>query len=97
MVGTKLLESIFGEDAVRRMATRARTDLLERMADLLTEHAQPFTEVLEETDPQADAEDIHRAAEQVQKIAAEMSAQSQAAQAKGAQVQGAQTPWSATS
>lgn len=97
VVGTKLLESIFGEDAVRRMATRARTDLLERMADLLTEHAQPFTEVLEETDPQADAEDIHRAAEQVQKIAAEMSGQSQAAQAKSAQVQGAQTPWSATS
>lgn len=96
VVGTKLLESIFGEDAVRRMATRARTDLLERMADLLTEHAQPFTAVLEETDPQADAEDIHRAAEQVQKIAAEMSAQSQAAQAKGTQAQGAQTPWSAT-
>lgn len=96
VVGTKLLESIFGEDAVRRMATRARTDLLERMADLLTEHAQPFTAVLEETDPQADAEDIHRAAEQVQKIAAEMSAQSQATQAKGAQVQGAQTLWSAT-
>ncbi len=91
VVGTKLLESIFGEDAVRRMATRARTDLLERMANLLTEHAQPFTAVLEETDPQADAEDIHRAAEQVQKIAADMSAQSQAAQAKSAQ-----TPWSAT-
>ena len=101
VVGTKLLESIFGEDAVRRMATRARTDLLERMSGLLTEHAQPFTAVLEETDPQADAEDIHRAAEQVQKIAAEMSAQSQAAQVKGAQVKGAQvkgtqTPWSAT-
>ena len=96
VVGTKLLESIFGEDAVRRMATRARTDLLERMADLLTEHAQPFTAVLEETDPQAEAEDIHRAAEQVQKIAAEMSAQSQAAQVKGTQAQGAQTPWSAT-
>ena len=91
VVGTKLLESIFGEDAVRRMATRARTDLLERMADLLTEHAQPFTAVLEETDPQAEAEDIHRVAEQVQKIAAEMSAQSQAAQAKNVQ-----TPWSAT-
>ena len=89
VVGTKLLESIFGEDAVRRMATRARTDLLERMADLLTEHAQPFTAVLEETDPQADAEDIHRAAEQVQKIAAEMSAQSQAAQAKSAQTKDA--------
>lgn len=84
VVGTKLLESIFGEDAVRRMATRARTDLLERMADLLTEHAQPFTEVLEETDPQADAEDIHRAAEQAQKIAAEMSAQSQTTQRQAA-------------
>lgn len=79
VVGTKLLESIFGEDAVRRMATRARTDLLERMSDLLTEHAQPYTAVLEETDPQADAEDIHRAAEQVQAIAAEMSAQSHTA------------------
>ena len=83
VVGTKLLESIFGEDAVRRMATRARTNLLERMADLLTEHAQPFTAVLEETDPQADAEDIHRAAEQVQNIAAEMSAQSQTAHTNG--------------
>ena len=79
VVGTKLLESIFGEDAVRRMATRARTDLLERMSGLLTEHAQPFTAVLEETDPQADAEEIHRAAEQVQAIAAEMSAQSHTA------------------
>ncbi len=96
VVGTKLLESIFGEDAVRRMATRARADLLERMADLLTEHAQPFSAVLEETDPQAEAEDIHRAAEQVQKIAAEMSAQSQATQVKGAQAKSAQTPWSAT-
>ncbi|WP_314729100.1 dynamin family protein [Rothia mucilaginosa] len=84
VVGTKLLESIFGEDAVRRMATRARTNLLERMADLLTEHAQPFTAVLEETDPQADAEDIHRAAEQVQNIAAEMSAQSQTTQRQAA-------------
>lgn len=83
VVGTKLLESIFGEDAVRRMATRARTDLLERMADLLTEHAQPFTVVLEETDPQADAEEIHRAAEQVQAIAAEMSAQSQTVHTNG--------------
>lgn len=89
VVGTKLLESIFGEDAVRRMATRARTDLLERMADLLTEHAQPFTAVLEETDPQADAEDIHRAAEQVQNIAAEMSAQSQTTQRQTTQRQAA--------
>ena len=89
VVGTKLLESIFGEDAVRRMATRARTDLLERMADLLTEHAQPFTVVLEETDPQADAEDIHRAAEQVQNIAAEMSAQSQTTQRQTTQRQAA--------
>ena len=89
VVGTKLLESIFGEDAVRRMATRARTDLLERMVDLLTEHAQPFTAVLEETDPQADAEDIHRAAEQVQNIAAEMSAQSQTTQRQTTQRQAA--------
>ena len=89
VVGTKLLESIFGEDAVRRMATRARTDLLERMSGLLTEHAQPFTAVLEETDPQADADDIHRAAEQVQNIAAEMSAQSQTTQRQTTQRQAA--------
>lgn len=84
VVGTKLLESIFGEDAVRRMATRARTDLLEHMSGLLTEHAQPFTAVLEETDPQADADEIHRTAEQVQAIAAEMSAQSQTTQRQAA-------------
>lgn len=89
VVGTKLLESIFGEDAVRRMAARARTDLLERMANLLTEHAQPFTAVLEETDPQADAEDIYRAAEQMQNIAAEMSAQSQTTQRQTTQRQAA--------
>ena len=89
VVGTKLLESVFGEDAVRRMATRARTDLLERMSGLLTEHAQPFTAVLEETDPQADAEDIHRAAEQVQAIAAEMSTQSQTTQRQTTQRQAA--------
>ena len=58
--------------------------LLERMSGLLTEHAQPFTAVLEETDPQADAEDIHRAAEQVQAIAAEMSTQSQTTQRQAA-------------
>ena len=89
VVGTKLLESIFGEDAVRRMATRARTDLLERMSGLLTEHAQPFTAVLEEANPQADADEIHRAAEQVQAIAAEMSAQSQTTQRQTTQRQAA--------
>lgn len=76
VVGAKLLESIFGEDAVRRMATRARTDLLERMGALLREHGRPFTEVLAETEPEVPAETVWDAARSVHSLAEAMTAES---------------------
>lgn len=76
VVGAKLLESIFGEDAVRRMATRARTDLLERMGALLREHGRPFTELLAETEPEVPAETVWDAARSVQALAEAMTAES---------------------
>ena len=76
VVGAKLLESIFGEDAVRRMATRARTDLLERMGSLLREHGRPCTEVLAETEPEVPAETVWDAARSVHSLAEAMTAES---------------------
>lgn len=75
VVGTKLLESIFGEDAVRRMATRAHTDLLERMGALLREHGRPFTELLAETEPEVPAETVWDAARSVHSLAEAMTAE----------------------
>lgn len=76
VVGAKLLESIFGEDAVRRMATRARTDLLERMGALLREHGRPCTEVLAETEPEVPAKTVWDAARSVHSLAEAMTAES---------------------
>lgn len=76
VVGAKLLESIFGEDAVRRMATRARTDLLERMGSLLREHGRPCTELLAETEPEVPAETVWDAARSVHSLAEAMTAES---------------------
>lgn len=76
VVGAKLLESIFGEDAVRRMATRARTALLERMGALLREHGRPCTEVLAETEPEVPAATVWDAARSVHSLAEAMTAES---------------------
>lgn len=46
VVGQKLLEAIFGEDAVRRMANRARETLEARVKELLDRHAQRFEDRL---------------------------------------------------
>ncbi|PRB72718.1 GTPase domain-containing protein [Arthrobacter sp. MYb213] len=42
VVGQKLLEAIFGEDAVRRMATRARTMLESRTQELIDENLSMY-------------------------------------------------------
>ncbi len=47
VVGQKLLETIFGEDAVRRLAKMARRDLGERVRSLLDSEAYRYTELLE--------------------------------------------------
>ena len=68
VVGQKLLEAIFGEDAVRRMAAGARTRLEERMRELLVSQQERFTQRLDEasgsTDPETpSAADLTEAAQ----------------------------------
>lgn len=48
VVGQKLLESIFGDEAVRRLATRARMKLDQRLEVLVGREAQAFAQVLAE-------------------------------------------------
>jgi hypothetical protein len=50
----KVLEAIFGDQAVRALAARARTDLLERVDRLLDTEAARFLEPLEAAAPSAD-------------------------------------------
>jgi hypothetical protein len=47
VVGQKLLETIFGEDAVRRLAKLARKDLGDRVRSLLDHEAYRYVELLE--------------------------------------------------
>ena len=51
----KLLEAIFGDQAVRTLATRAREELVERVERLLKEDAARFERLLEAAAPDADA------------------------------------------
>jgi hypothetical protein len=50
-VGQKVLEAIFGDQAVRSLAARARTDLLERVGRLLEGEAARFRGLLEPAEP----------------------------------------------
>jgi len=54
-VGQKVLEAIFGDQAVRALAARARTDLLERVQRLLAAEAARFDALLEPLAPAPDA------------------------------------------
>jgi hypothetical protein len=56
-IGQKLLEAIFGDQAVRTLAARAREDLLERAEQLLRGDAARFEELL---DAAPDAESLAR-------------------------------------
>ncbi len=47
VVGQTLLEAVFGDDAVRRLAEHARTDLDRRVALLLAEESARYTAVLD--------------------------------------------------
>ncbi|WP_252375217.1 ABC transporter [Nonomuraea sp. KC401] len=51
----KLLEAVFGDQAVRTLTVRAREDLRERVRTLLAEEAARFTAQLEVVEPPADA------------------------------------------
>ena len=47
VVGQKLLEAVFGDQAVRRLATAARQDLNERVSVLMEEERTRYLEVLD--------------------------------------------------
>lgn len=65
MVGTKLLEAVFGEDGVRRLAEKARKDLEVRLRELVQSLEQPWLERLDVVDdPKSGA--IRDAAQRVQ-------------------------------
>jgi hypothetical protein len=54
-VGQKVLEAIFGDQAVRTLASRAREDLIERVDKLLRTDAKRFDELLDASAPEADS------------------------------------------
>ncbi|MDQ4085148.1 MAG: dynamin family protein [Actinomycetota bacterium] len=59
-VGQKLLEAVFGDQAVRRLAAQARADLHLRVEALMREERQRFLEVLDATTITPDAADVLR-------------------------------------
>lgn len=66
-VSQRLLEAIFGEEAVRTLAAKARTDLLRRLSALLQEEAERFARVARrEVPPAAQAAELRSAMAAVQ-------------------------------
>lgn len=65
VVGQRLLEAVFGEDAVRRMADKAREDLAERCRLLLADEEQKFLQRL----PPEDQGRAQRLAAQARELA----------------------------
>ena len=66
-VGQKVLEAIFGDQAVRALASRARSNLLERVEGLLALEEQRFTAVVDAAAPPDDApERLHAAVRELQ-------------------------------
>ncbi|WP_372490425.1 dynamin family protein [Kocuria flava] len=74
VVGTKLLEAVFGEDAVRRMAEEARRNLETRIRALLDEQAAVFLDRLDVLAGGSRAEELTAAAERVRAAAARLGA-----------------------
>jgi hypothetical protein len=50
VVGQKLLEAVFGDQAVRRLALNARKDLTTRVDALLDQERRRFTTLLDDLD-----------------------------------------------
>jgi hypothetical protein len=69
-VGQKVLEAIFGDQAVRALASRAREDLVERVDRLLRVDAARFDALLDEAAPEADTfARLHAAVEAIRRAA----------------------------
>jgi len=61
VVGQKLLEAVFGDQAVRRLALNARKDLTTRVDALLQQERQRFVTLLDDLDFATDSPDALRA------------------------------------
>jgi len=69
-VGQKVLEAIFGDQAVRALASRAREDLVERVERLLRVDAARFDALLDAAAPEADTfARLHAAVEAIRRAA----------------------------
>ncbi|WP_372710639.1 dynamin family protein [Arthrobacter rhombi] len=69
VVGQKLLESIFGEDAVRRLAKEARAGLNKRVATLLAGEAERFLATLEDVPSSDDIDEVESVAGRLSQLA----------------------------
>jgi hypothetical protein len=69
-VGQKVLEAIFGDQAVRTLASRAREDLVERVDRLLRADAERFDVLLDASAPEADSfARLHAAVDAIRRAA----------------------------
>lgn len=69
VVGQKLLESIFGEDAVRRLAKEARAGLNKRVATLLAGEAERFLARLKDVPSSDDIDEVESLAGRLSQLA----------------------------
>ncbi|MFE5775809.1 dynamin family protein [Brachybacterium sp. NPDC056505] len=79
IVGQKLLETIFGEDAVRRLARVARESLVARLEGLVAERAEPFRARLEAVPEGTEPESLRADARGAAALAADIRAQAEQA------------------
>jgi len=75
VVGQKLLETVFGDEAVRRMARIARERLTTRLDDLVAERAEPFHERLEALAGLGDPAELAADADALQQLAQQIREQ----------------------
>ncbi|QGU02877.1 GTPase Era [Corynebacterium kalinowskii] len=61
VLGQKMLETIFGEEAVRKMAKQARQDLDERIEDLFLTERDRYREITDVLDAGTDADELRAA------------------------------------
>ncbi len=69
IVGQKVLEAVFGEDAVRRLAATARKDLHARCVTLLGEEKDRFLELLGDASKDGQAQELHALAAELRELA----------------------------
>ena len=74
VVGQKLLEAIFGEDAVRRLTRQAKDSLATRCTDLLETEKQRFTTRLENIPTAQDASRMKENSAAIRRLAREQGA-----------------------